>query len=90
MVPREVGDEDEDMPPDVGDEDAPIEIPPEDDDDGIHDQPPADEASPIPLRRSDRNRQPSTRYPRDQFMLLTDGGEPESFEETINDEHKQK
>ena len=37
MVPREVGDEDEDMPPDVGDEDAPIDIPFENEDDGVHD-----------------------------------------------------
>ena len=90
IVPREVGDKDEDMSPDVVDEDDPIEIPYENDDDVVHDQPPVDEASLVPLRRSDRIRQPSIRYPRDQFVLLTDGGEPESFEEATNDESKHK
>ena len=89
-MPKEVGDENEGNPPDVDDADAPIEIPSENDDGGVHDQPPSYEASLVPLRRSDRIRQPSIRYPRDQFVLLTDGGEPESFEEAINDESKQK
>ena len=33
------------------------------------------------LRRSNRERKPSTRYPSSEYLLLTDGGEPESFQE---------
>nr|GMC81485.1 cysteine-rich receptor-like protein kinase 10 [Ipomoea batatas] len=34
-------------------------------------------------RRSDRERRPSTRYSSSQYVLLTDGGEPESYEEAM-------
>jgi len=53
-------------------------------------QPPVIPTSPILLRRSSRTRQSSTRYPSDQYVLLTDEGEPESFEEAMGDEHRQK
>ena len=33
------------------------------------------------LRRSNREHKPSTRYPSSEYLLLTDGGEPESFQE---------
>ena len=33
------------------------------------------------LRRSNREHKPSTRYPSLEYLLLTDGGEPESFQE---------
>nr|GMD80251.1 Retrovirus-related Pol polyprotein from transposon TNT 1-94 [Ipomoea batatas] len=36
-----------------------------------------------PPRRSDRERRPSTRYSPSQYVLLTDGGEPESYEEAM-------
>ncbi|XP_022151008.1 uncharacterized protein LOC111019029 [Momordica charantia] len=42
----------------------------------------------VSLRRSTRNRRSSTQYPVDEYVLLTNGGEPESYEETIEDEHK--
>ncbi|KAJ0865779.1 putative RNA-directed DNA polymerase [Helianthus annuus] len=44
----------------------------------------------IPLRRSTRNRHPSTRYSADEYVLLTDGGEPECYEEAMEDEHKRE
>ncbi|KAJ0754054.1 putative RNA-directed DNA polymerase [Helianthus annuus] len=44
----------------------------------------------IPLRRSTRNRHPSTRYSTDEYVLLTDGGEPECYEEAMEDEHKRE
>ena len=42
----------------------------------------------IPLRRSTRERQPSTRYPPHEFVMLTDGGEPETYQEAILHKHK--
>ncbi|KAF2318209.1 hypothetical protein GH714_003016 [Hevea brasiliensis] len=36
-----------------------------------------------PSRRSTREGQPSTRYSSDQYVLLTDGEEPECFEEAV-------
>ncbi|KAJ0797294.1 putative RNA-directed DNA polymerase [Helianthus annuus] len=44
----------------------------------------------VPLRRSTRNRHPSTRYSADEYVLLTDGGEPECYEEAMEDEHKRE
>ena len=42
----------------------------------------------IPLRRSTRQRFPSSRYSPNEYVLLTDGGEPECYEEAMEDEHK--
>ena len=42
------------------------------------------------LRRSNRQRQPSTRYSSDEYVTLIDRGELECFEETIESEEKQK
>ncbi|RVW61571.1 Retrovirus-related Pol polyprotein from transposon TNT 1-94 [Vitis vinifera] len=54
-------------------------------------QSPVAEALPdIPLRRSTRDRHPSTRYSVDDYVLLTDGREPESYEEAMGDENKMK
>lgn len=53
-------------------------------------QPPVPVASPVPQRRFERIRQPSTRYSKDQYLLLIDGEEPENFEKATEDEHKQK
>ena len=39
----------------------------------------------IPLRRSTRQRFPSSR---NEYVLLTDGGEPQCYEEAMEDEHK--
>lgn len=39
-------------------------------------------------RRSTRDRRPSTRYPPNEYVFLTDGGEPESFKEAMEDENK--
>lgn len=44
--------------------------------------------SPVPLRRGDINKKQSTRYSNNEYVLLTDDGELESFEEAMDDEHK--
>jgi hypothetical protein len=44
----------------------------------------------VPLRRSTRDRHPSTRYSADEYVLLTDGGEPECYAEAMEDEHKKE
>jgi len=49
-----------------------------DDDDDLGDIP---ESPQVQLRRSNRQKQPSTRYSCDEYITLTDGGEPECFEE---------
>ena len=60
-------------------------------DDDIHEQSPVPEVPPnVPLRRSTRDRQPSTRYYVDEYVLLTDGGEPECYAEAMEDEHKKE
>ena len=56
-----------------------------------HDQPPVPEATPtVPQRRSDRERRPSTRYSVHEYVLLTDGGEPESYKEAVETEDREK
>lgn len=42
-----------------------------------------DDSEEVQLRRSTRERQESTRYPRNEYVLVTDGGEPECFEEAV-------
>jgi hypothetical protein len=65
-----------------GDTDVPLH-------DESHDQLPVPEIPPdVPLRRSTRDRHPSTRYSVDEYVLLTDGGEPECYAEAMEDEHK--
>lgn len=41
-----------------------------------------------PLRRSTRERRASTRYPRDEYVVIADEGEPQSYEQAITSEHK--
>ena len=66
----------------IGEFDAPM-------DDVVNDQHQAPITPPaVPLRRSTRDRQPSTRYPSDQYILLTDEGEPECYEEAMKSECK--
>ena len=43
-----------------------------------------------PLRRSTRERQPSTRYHPNEYVMLTDGGEPEIYQEAILHESKKE
>ena len=45
---------------------------------------------PPPLRRSERTKCPSTRYPRDQYVTITEGEEFENYKEAMDDESKQK
>ena len=77
--------------PEVAEPEAPLDVQPDDpnDDDGSHYQPPAAEGSP-PRTRSGRVVQPSTRYSSNEYVLFTDGGEPDSFEEAMKDGHKHK
>jgi len=42
------------------------------------------------LRRSTREHQPSRRYSPSEYVLLTDGGEPESYQEALEHEHKRE
>ncbi|GJX83280.1 putative RNA-directed DNA polymerase [Tanacetum coccineum] len=42
------------------------------------------------LRRSTRDHYPSTRYSAHEYVLLTNGGEPECYAEAIEDEHKKE
>lgn len=42
----------------------------------------------VPLRRSTRARQPSTRYTPTEYVMITDGGEPETYHEAISHEEK--
>lgn len=44
----------------------------------------------IPIRRSTRDHHPSTRYSAHEYVLLTDGGEPECYTEAMEDEHKKE
>ena len=87
-LPTQVEDEAHDDQHDMGDVETPTQVEVDDD---VHEQSPAAEApSDIPLRRSTRDRHPSTRYSVDDYVLLTDGGEPESYEEAMEDENKMK
>ncbi|VFQ81624.1 unnamed protein product [Cuscuta campestris] len=57
----------------------------------VHNQPHVDNNSPtVALRRSTRERIPSTRYSTNEYVLLTDGGEPECYEEAMENEDKEK
>ncbi|RVW40094.1 Retrovirus-related Pol polyprotein from transposon TNT 1-94 [Vitis vinifera] len=86
--PTQVEDEAHDDQHDMGDVETPTQVEVDDD---VHEQSPAAEApSDIPLRRSTRDRHPSTRYSVDDYVLLTDGGEPESYVEAMEDENKMK
>ena len=63
----------------------------EDNSDGVNNDEPIEhieeEVTPTlveqPLRRSNRERQSTIRYPYDEYLLLTDGGEPETYQEAI-------
>ncbi|GKF59181.1 retrovirus-related pol polyprotein from transposon TNT 1-94, partial [Tanacetum coccineum] len=44
----------------------------------------------LPLRRSTRDHHPSTRYSAHEYVLLTDGGEPECYAEVMEDEYKKE
>ncbi|KAL6331686.1 hypothetical protein AAG906_014336 [Vitis piasezkii] len=69
----------------------PVEDETHDDQHDIGDQSPIAEVPPdIPLKRSTRDRHPSTRYFVDDYVLLTDRGEPESYEEVTGYENKMK
>ncbi|GJU25790.1 hypothetical protein Tco_1164411 [Tanacetum coccineum] len=44
----------------------------------------------LPLRRSTRDHHPSTCYFAHEYVLLTNGGEPECYAEAMEDKHKKK
>jgi len=58
-----------------------------DDDDDLGDIPKPPQ---VQLRRFNRQKQPSTRYSCDEYITLIDGRKPESFEEALESEEKQK
>ena len=43
----------------------------------------------LELRRSSRRHQPSRRYPIDEYVMLTDYGEPECYQEAVECEHEE-
>jgi hypothetical protein len=57
----------------------------DDDDDDVED---GEQSPTSQLRRSNREHRPSTKYPSSEFNLITDEGEPKSFEEVQT--HKDK
>nr|AAV88069.1 hypothetical retrotransposon [Ipomoea batatas] len=60
-------------------------------DDVVHQEQEVPSQVPVDLpRRSDRERRPSTRYSPSQYVLLTDGGEPESYEEAMESDQKRQ
>nr|GMD32831.1 Retrovirus-related Pol polyprotein from transposon TNT 1-94 [Ipomoea batatas] len=57
----------------------------------VHDEQEVPSQVPIdPPRRSNRERRPSTHYSSNEYVLLTDGGEPESYEEAVESEQKRQ
>ncbi|KAG8368575.1 hypothetical protein BUALT_Bualt15G0059800 [Buddleja alternifolia] len=64
------------------------------DDELVDDQvPPIQTDDPVPpqettVRRSTRQTRPSTRYNPDEYVMLTDGGEPESYPEAISHDQR--
>ncbi|VFR01728.1 unnamed protein product [Cuscuta campestris] len=63
----------------------------EDGGDDIPESQPYSEPPPAPqLRRSTRVRKPSTRLSEDDFVLVTDGGEPETYDEAMSHVHREK
>ena len=74
----------------TGDENAPQQHEFDAEIDDMNQQPPVPEDPPIPLRRSSRDRVPSTKYPSDQYVvLLSDGSKPKYFVDAMEDEHKE-
>ena len=64
---------------DVEDDANPNEVEPE-----IEEEYPTQEPPPqLELRKSTRDRQPSRKYPPNEFVLISDQGEPESYQEAI-------
>ncbi|GJZ46052.1 putative RNA-directed DNA polymerase [Tanacetum coccineum] len=60
-------------------------------DEDVHPELPVPDMPPfLPLRRSTRDHHPSTRYSAHEYVLLTDGGEPECYAEAMEDEHKKE
>jgi len=64
--------------------DAPVQ------NDVVGQQPTVIDAPESSLRRSTRERIPSSRYSPNEYVLLTDGGEPESLDEAMESEEKEK
>ncbi|VFQ78891.1 unnamed protein product [Cuscuta campestris] len=61
--------------------------------DGVPESQPQSHSEPPPapqLRRSTRVRKPSTRLSEDDFVLVTDGGEPETYDEAMSHVHGEK
>ncbi|GJU24681.1 putative reverse transcriptase domain-containing protein [Tanacetum coccineum] len=59
-------------------------------DEDIHPELPVPMPPFVPLRWSTRDHHPFTRYSANEYVLLTDGGEPECYAEAMKDEHKKE
>ena len=64
---------------------VPVDDAQEEHDDDLGDIP---EPPQVQLRRSNKQKQPSTRYSCDEYTTLTDSGKPECFEEALEREEK--
>lgn len=53
-------------------------------------QPQSDPSPPPQLRKSTRAIKPSTRFPNNEYVLVTDGGEPETYDEAMSHVHREK
>nr|GFD53376.1 retrovirus-related Pol polyprotein from transposon TNT 1-94 [Tanacetum cinerariifolium] len=59
-------------------------------DEDVHPELPVPMQPFVLLRRSTRDHHPSIRYSANEYVLLTDGGEPECYVEAMEDEHKKE
>ncbi|GKD00293.1 putative RNA-directed DNA polymerase [Tanacetum coccineum] len=59
-------------------------------DEDVHPELPVPMPPFVPLRRSTRDHHPSTRYSANEYVLLTNEGEPECYTEAIEDKHKKE
>ncbi|RDX79846.1 hypothetical protein CR513_39688, partial [Mucuna pruriens] len=72
--------------------DVPLDDDAEEEQEMSQDENPGDALKPPPgqLRRSNRQRQSSTRYTSDEYVTLTHGEEPECYKESMKSEERQK
>ena len=73
-----------------GDDTGNVEVPPVEDAEPVEE---VEQSSPVPpvetqVRRSTRDRHPSSRYSVNDYIMLSDGGEPETYEEAMQHEKK--
>lgn len=73
--PSALGENEEDVPPPLEDGEN-VEVPDEVELENEGEQPIQEPPPQPPLRRSERERQPSRKYPPDEFVMITEQGSP--------------